>query len=78
MTVPVDARETGEALSRLFDLAASGMFPHAVSPEDCRFCEFQEVCGGAAEASAVAGRKLAASTDPVLRAFRQLHAEDED
>jgi ATP-dependent helicase/nuclease subunit B len=78
MTIPVDAQETGQALARLFDLAGAGLFPHATSKTGCKFCEFEAVCGGPADASAASLRKLAASTDPILTAFRQLHGDEED
>ena len=76
VTIRVDPDETRDALSRLFDLVAAGMFPHAVSEEDCKFCDFGKICGGAAAASARAGHKLDQTTDPTLTAFRQLHDED--
>ena len=78
MTIPVDAAETGRALSRLFDLAGAGLFPHATSKGGCKFCDFEAVCGGAAEASEASQRKLAAATDPLLTAFRQLHGDEDD
>jgi hypothetical protein len=78
MTIPVDAAETGLALSRLFDLAGAGLFPHATSKTGCKFCEFEAVCGGSAEASEASQRKLAAATDPLLTAFRQLHGDEDD
>jgi ATP-dependent helicase/nuclease subunit B len=77
MTIPVDAAETGRALSRLFDLAGAGLFPHATSKDGCKFCDFEVVCGGSAVASEASRRKLAASTDPLLTAFRELHGDDD-
>ena len=78
MTVPVDATETGRALSQLFDLAGAGFFPHATAKEGCKFCDFESVCGGPAEASASSKRKLSTAADPALAAFRQLHGESDD
>jgi ATP-dependent helicase/nuclease subunit B len=78
MTIPVDAAETAGTLGRLFDLAGAGFFPHATSRDGCRFCDFEPVCGGRADASEGSLRKLAASTDPILTAFRQLHGDEED
>ena len=78
MAIPVDAQETGAALARLFDLAGAGLVPHATSKTGCKFCEFESVCGGPADASCDSQRKLAASTDPILTAFRQLHGDEED
>jgi RecB family exonuclease len=75
ITVRVDAAETRDALSRLLDLAAAGLFPHAVSKEDCRFCEFDAICGGAERAAARGKAKLAAAVDAPLVRFRELHEE---
>ena len=75
---PLDRTETREALGKLFDLLAAGMFPHALSEEDCKFCEFEQICGGKKEASERATRKLEASPNAVLNAFRKLHAEETD
>ena len=76
VAVSIDTAETRNALSRLFDLVAAGMFPHAVSRDDCKFCDFEAICGGAAEASAWAKQKLDRTTDPTLAAFRALHDDD--
>jgi ATP-dependent helicase/nuclease subunit B len=78
VTIPVDAAETGRALARLFDLAGAGFFPHTASKEGCRFCVVESVCGGAVSSSVAAERKLGASTDPTLTAFRQLHGFEDD
>ena len=78
MVSPLDRGKAREVLGRLFDLLAAGMFPHAVTPDDCKFCDFETVCGGAKEASARAKTKLDASTNEVLASFRKLHAEETD
>jgi RecB family exonuclease len=78
MAIPVDPGETGRALSQLFDLTGAGLFPHATSKDGCKFCDIEAICGGPAEASAASRRKLAASTEPALTAFRKLHDDDED
>jgi hypothetical protein len=78
MLAPLDRGRTREVLGRLFDLVAAGMFPHALSPDDCKFCDFEKICGGAKAASAQAAEKLDRSKDPVLTAFRKLHAEETD
>jgi len=75
IAIPIDAAQTRDALSRLLDLAAAGLFPHAVSKEDCRFCEYAAICGGAEAAAARSKDKLAAATEPALVAFRELHEE---
>jgi len=78
LEIPVDAVETGRALTRLFDLAGAGLFPHAASKLGCRFCDFETVCGGPGTSSETSRRKLAAATDPVLTAFRELHGDEDD
>jgi ATP-dependent helicase/nuclease subunit B len=75
LEVPLDREETRAVLAALFDLVAAGYFPHAVAEDDCRFCDFQEVCGGAGPASKRAASKLAAGEDPTLSAFFQLHRD---
>jgi ATP-dependent helicase/nuclease subunit B len=78
MTIPVDAQETGNILAGLFDLAAAGLFPHATTKDGCKFCDFESICGGAAESSSASKRKLAGSAEAVLAAFRRIHDETED
>src|SRR6266540_729471 len=78
MLAPLDRGQTREVLRRLFDLLAAGMFPHALSPEDCKFCVFEAICGGAKAASARAREKLAGDEHAVLTEFRKLHAEEAD
>jgi hypothetical protein len=78
MVSPLDRGQARQVLGRLFDLLAAGMFPHAVTPDDCKFCDFEAICGGAKEASARAKTKLATSTNEILTSFRELHAEEDD
>lgn len=73
---PLDRTETRDVLGKLFDLLAAGMFPHALSEDGCRFCDFEAICGGPKEASARAKRKLESNSNAVLNAFRELHAEE--
>ena len=74
----LDRQETREVLGRLFDLLAAGKFPHALSEDDCKNCDFESICGGARWAAERAGEKLANTADPVLAAFRNLHVEEHD
>jgi ATP-dependent helicase/nuclease subunit B len=69
-SVRVDPAATRDALGRLLDLAAAGLFPHTVSKDDCRFCEFDVICGGAEEASGRSKEKLSAATESALVRFR--------
>ena len=75
IAVRLDAAETRDTLSRLLDLTAAGVFPHATSKDDCRFCEFDAICGGAEEAAARGREKLTAAADALLVRFRELHEE---
>jgi hypothetical protein len=71
----VAAAATRDTLGRLLDLTAAGMFPHTVSKDDCRFCDFGAICGGAEEASARSQEKLSAATEAALVRFRELGEE---
>jgi ATP-dependent helicase/nuclease subunit B len=75
IAIRVDAGETRDALSRLLGLVAAGMFPHAMSKDDCRFCDYAAICGGAAEAAGRSREKLEAASEAELVAFRELHDE---
>ena len=66
------------ALPRLYAILDAGFFPHAASRGGCRFCDFEAVCGGPADASEASKRKLAAAVDPILTAFRELHGDEDD
>jgi RecB family exonuclease len=71
----IDAAETRDALSRLLGLVAAGMFPHAMSKDDCRFCDYAAICGSAEEAAERSKVKLLAADEAELVAFRELHDE---
>ena len=77
IAMPLDHSETADVLGRLCDLVAAGMFPHALSEEDCKNCDFESLCGGAKTASQRAKRKVAGSADAVLAAFREIHAPED-
>jgi len=72
---PLDPDRAREVLRRLFDLIAAGMFPHALSAEDCSHCDFESICGGAMQASRRAKEKLAKTPSGVLAEFRNIHEE---
>lgn len=71
--MPLDPGQTRKVLRRLFDLLRAGAFPHAVDQEDCRYCDYELVCGGAQLARQRAKLKLAKTALPVLKAFREIH-----
>lgn len=67
--MPLEETETREVLNGLFDLLAEGAFPHALDKEDCRFCDYQSVCGGVERAAERAAAKAHEVAPPVLRQF---------
>lgn len=73
MEMLLDAASTRQVLRRLLDMLRDGFFPHAVSENDCRYCDFEPICGGAKRASERAKAKLATTGNPVLIAFREIH-----
>jgi ATP-dependent helicase/nuclease subunit B len=62
-------QELKEALNSLFDVVASGFFPHGTA-DTCKFCDFQPVCGPAAERME---KKFANNAnDPAVKAWLKL------
>jgi ATP-dependent helicase/nuclease subunit B len=76
LPIALDPSRTREVTRRLLDLLRAGAFPHAVEKDDCRFCDYEEVCGGEKVARRRAQAKLAAAQLSVLRAFREIHESD--
>jgi ATP-dependent helicase/nuclease subunit B len=75
MPMALDPRLTREVLIRLFELLRAGAFLHAADREDCRYCDYESVCGGPMTAAPRAKEKLARATLPALRAYREIHGE---
>ncbi len=75
MAMVLDLNETREVLARLLDLLRAGAFPHAADKDDCRYCDYETVCGGAFASAKRASAKLAKTSLPALRAFREIHGE---
>jgi ATP-dependent helicase/nuclease subunit B len=73
MRMTLDLGETREVLGRLLDLLRAGAFPHAPEKDDCRYCDYETVCGGPWTAGPRSKEKLARTTLPELRAFREIH-----
>ncbi|HYK41605.1 MAG TPA: PD-(D/E)XK nuclease family protein, partial [Thermoanaerobaculia bacterium] len=67
LALPDSPAEARRLLDGLFDLIAAGQFPHSPDADDCKFCEFVEVCGNPQRAALQARQKIAASSDPLLR-----------
>jgi ATP-dependent helicase/nuclease subunit B len=64
-------QELKDALNSLFDVVSRGFFPHGTE-DTCRFCDFQSVCGPAADRMA---KKLTRNAgDPAVKAW--LHLQD--
>jgi ATP-dependent helicase/nuclease subunit B len=63
MPMALDLRETREVLARLLGLLRAGTFPHATDKEDCRYCDYEAVCGGA-----LAARRRGKAGEPAARA----------
>jgi ATP-dependent helicase/nuclease subunit B len=59
-----------EVLNSLFDLLAGGIFVAADDGEKCSFCDYTEVCGGAAAVDRA--KKLVSSGDLRLEPWRRL------
>jgi ATP-dependent helicase/nuclease subunit B len=74
--VALDPDATRDVLGRLLDLLAAGAFPHSDTEEDCRFCDYEAVCGGARGARDRVKAKLAKATLPALQAFQEIHGRD--
>ena len=65
-------QELKDALNALFDVIGAGYFPHA-KEDNCKFCDFKEVCGGAATAAMRTFVKLAANeAEPAVAAWLKL------
>lgn len=75
MAMVLDLKQTRDVLRRLLDLLRAGTFPHAVDRDDCRYCDYEAVCGGTSDATRRSATKLAKTGLPVLRAFREIHGE---
>jgi len=54
--------ELEHALNALFDTVGRGYLPHA-DENVCKWCDFRELCGGAAEAGMRTAKKIAANSD---------------
>ena len=59
-------------LTDLLDLTANGAFVHSPDPEDCLYCDFQQICGDVERISERAGDKLADESNESLQPFRVL------
>lgn len=71
----LDGAETRRVVNVLFDLLATGSFPHTPTKEDCRYCDFQPVCGDVEAVAKASKAKLEKTGEPSLRAFRETRDE---
>ena len=67
--LPLEPEETRKVLNALFDLLKDGAFAHTREEDDCRFCDYQAVCGGVERATERARAKNPEVAPPVLRDF---------
>jgi len=59
-------------LDQLATLLSEGSFPHSVSADDCRFCDFASVCVYPLEVTAQSRDKMDVESNTSLEAFRRL------
>jgi ATP-dependent helicase/nuclease subunit B len=65
-------QELKDALNMLFDTIRDGYFPHG-GENACKFCDFQEICGGADRAAERTVRKTwGNASDPAVAAWLRL------
>jgi hypothetical protein len=61
-------------LTDLFAVVRRGAFVHTMIDDDCRFCEHWRACGPGPAARAA--RKVVATGNPALQAYRRLQARE--
>jgi ATP-dependent helicase/nuclease subunit B len=65
-------QELKQALNSLFDVVASGFFPHG-NADACKFCDFKSVCGGEEVAAGRMEKKFAKNAShPAVKAWLNL------
>ncbi len=69
---PLSRSRVNGVLTDLLDLTANGAFVHSPDPEDCLYCDFQQICGDVGKISERAGDKLADDSNESLQPFRVL------
>ena len=69
---PLSKSRVDGVLTDLLDLTANGAFVHSPDEEDCRYCDFREICGDVERAAERAGGKLADESNESLQPFRVL------
>lgn len=75
----VQLRNGDEVLKNICDGISSGVFSATTEPDDCRFCDYQQVCGEPEFVASESLRKAASScNEEVLRPIRQLRSIDTD
>jgi ATP-dependent helicase/nuclease subunit B len=72
---PGELKDGGRIVELLTRIVASGAFlPTTNSDQDCKFCDFLEVCGNVKYVSAGSRLKLAFSQNPLVEPLRELRA----
>jgi ATP-dependent helicase/DNAse subunit B len=65
-----------EVLNRLARIASSGAFLATTEHEsDCKFCEYQAICGDVALVAAASARKLQAPANTILKPYAELRQD---
>lgn len=67
-----ELKATGDLLLKLFNLIKEGCFVASDNAADCRFCDYQEICGDAARTETQTKLLLQSAELPVLKTFRDL------
>ncbi len=70
--------EGGDLLDRLCALLRGGVFPATDNADDCRFCDYQPICGDVATVAAGSRRKLGNAANTLLQPFRELRPSAAD
>jgi len=63
--------ELGQVLQRMMNVVRQGEFIHRTRSDECKFCDYQMVCGNVNQACSKA-RRMLESSDPILGARKEL------
>ncbi|MFK8113516.1 MAG: PD-(D/E)XK nuclease family protein [Rubripirellula sp.] len=71
-------KETETALAKMFDLIAQGCFVATDQQEDCKFCDYQGICGEASVVAANTKSMIASADLPLLNTFQSLRGKSDN
>jgi RecB family exonuclease len=69
---PEQLAEGGAILQRLARIAGNGAFLATNTSDDCKFCDYQRICGDFEAVAAACGRKLENPTNTILQPYLEL------